>query len=264
MTKNYADAKIRLAVSDRIDELMEKAEALDRPVKRPTVNYKLRGLTGGRMNSDGQLDINVVLLRENWDHYLTQTIGHEFAHHIQFKYFPSHRAHGAAWARVMVALGLPADRCHEYDTENAQVRKKNKFEYTCDGCGGTLILGPVRHKHQQAGYKMVKRGYGARVKVPYKLSHRCRSRTRTITFSKRLGQVTYKEARSAAAAPTPKPTVRQGTVSPRAQSWKQTALQVYARVDGERKAFITVTGRLGLKQSTASTYHHNIKSGKWG
>lgn len=232
--------KMRTAVLDRVNDLMRQAKDLGWEVPQPVFDYGLVGTTGGKMGWDSVMYINPCLLNENWDHYLHQTVGHEFAHHIQHKHFPRSSAHGPEWKSIMVALGLPPIRTHNYNVSNAQVKKKNKFLYKCDGCGAEVILGPVRHKNQQSG------------KVAY--THRCRSRVKTLKFVKRLGQVSYQEARASAE----KPTRSQPTNRP----WKEVAVEVFGQVSS-RKDFINKMVSLGCGKNTASTYHHNVKSGKW-
>ena len=58
--------------------------------------------------------------------------GGETAHYIQRKLYPFSKAHGTEWKYVMRILGVPATRCHDYDTENVKVRHVQKFSVVCN------------------------------------------------------------------------------------------------------------------------------------
>ncbi len=230
--------KAEVAVEDRIDQLLDQADALGWTVSKPTIDYSLRGQTAGKMGFNGTMYINVCLLNENWDHYLEQTVGHEFAHHIVHAHFPGATAHGYEWKNVMVKLGLPANRTHRYDVTNSTVKRKSQYAYVCDGCGTELMMGPVRHKKQQSG------------RANYRHSG-CGKRG-TLTLKSRVKSTPTKMAAQAPTAPR----------KPQQQSWKDAAIRVFATYP-HRADFISVMVDLGLKKTTASTYHHNVKSGKW-
>jgi SprT protein len=230
--------KAEVAVEDRLDQLMDQADALGLTVPRPTLNYDLRGQVAGKMGYDGTLYVNVCLLNENWDHYLEQTVGHEFAHHIVMNHYRGSSAHGSEWKRVMVRLGLPPNRTHRYDVSNSTVRRKSQYAYVCDGCGTELKMGPVRHKKQQSG------------KASYR--HSGCGRRGTLTLKSRVKTTPVKVAASAPATPR----------KPQQQSWKDVAVRVFQTYP-HRADFISTMVDLGAKKVTASTYHHNVKSGKW-
>lgn len=86
----------------------------------PRVRFNLRGRTGGKASyTDHTLELHNTLLRENADDYIVQTVGHEVAHLAAHrKYGNSITPHGSEWTAVMWYLGLPATRCHKYDTSN--------------------------------------------------------------------------------------------------------------------------------------------------
>lgn len=228
--------KAEVAVEDRVDDLMDKADELGWTVSRPKLDFDLRGQTAGKMGYDGTMYVNVCLLNENWDHYLEQTIGHEFAHHIVHEHFPGAQAHGREWKNVMVRLGLPPKRTHSYDVSNSTVRRKSRYIYVCDNCGTEIAMGPTRHKRQQNGTRY--------------FHPKCGKRLGGLTLKSRV-----KPAKVAAQAPS-----RQANTT--GKSSKELAVEVYA-VHPERGEFVQMMMDLGVKKTTASTYHHNVKSGKW-
>lgn len=133
----------------------------------PSIIFKKRGTTAGTANgSKWQLNFNEILLNENLEHFVKQTVAHEVAHLIDHQVYDSHaprfdrngrrkkrQPHGPNWKRVMAVLGVPADRCHDMDVSNARVtrRKTETFDYHCSGCNKTLPMGKIRHNKQQSG-----------------------------------------------------------------------------------------------------------------
>ena len=83
------------------------------------------------------------------DHYIKQTIGHEFAHLVAYNAL-GHRGHGRSWARVMRKFNLFPDRCHDYDLTPARVVKR-QYLYECDKCGKEFTLTAIRHNKMQKG-----------------------------------------------------------------------------------------------------------------
>lgn len=90
----------------------------------PRVLFGLQGTTAGRAYfPDNKINFQPTLLRENADHFVQQTVGHEVGHlAAYFKYGMTIKPHGHEWASVMWHLGLPATRCHNYDVSNVATR----------------------------------------------------------------------------------------------------------------------------------------------
>lgn len=140
----------------------------------PTIEYKLRGRTGGTANSrDWKVNFNSVLLMENGDKFINRTVPHELAHLVDYQLHPENffsgrgrkqTIHGWTWKSIMRLFGAPTTRCHTYDTTNSKVRTRRitKHIWVC-GCGEVEIkLGPKRHKNQlnsPSGYGYYKRGH---------------------------------------------------------------------------------------------------------
>jgi SprT protein len=101
----------------------------------PVVKFDLRGTVGGKADyRNNYVKVNQTLCAENFDHYIKHIIGHEVAHLIALALHPLKRIkpHGDEWQSVMRAFGLPADRCHNYDVENARVRMTTQYTYSCN------------------------------------------------------------------------------------------------------------------------------------
>ena len=101
----------------------------------------------------GELHFNEILAAENFSHYMSDIVGHETAHYIQRKIYPTSSAHGIEWKNVMRILGLNPTRCHEMDVSNVIARVYTKKEIHCS-C---------------ATYKVTMRFINSKMKT-----HRCR------------------------------------------------------------------------------------------
>ncbi|MHA2404551.1 MAG: SprT-like domain-containing protein [Candidatus Kariarchaeaceae archaeon] len=151
--KDRVDAEIRRCI-----EIAERK--YERTFKFPTIKYNVRGTCGGYARDwANEIDFNSILLMENLDVFIEgqdSTVTHEFAHLVDQIVYPNQRrgrkrsVHGRTWKSVMRAFGIrDPQRCHSFDTTNSQVRRKARHVYSCNGCGATMTIGPVRHKKQQ-------------------------------------------------------------------------------------------------------------------
>lgn len=180
----FVSQDTKKAVEKRVDEVLLLASyaypAEMVSFKRPTVDYNLRGNTAGTAKYGyHHISLNSDLLNENKDLFIKQTVGHELAHLIAYHVYPLvSTPHGKEWKRVMRAIGLPAIRCHTYNTDKAAVKHKVKYQYAC-ACRRDIVLSSVRHN------RIVRQG------VVYTCP-RCNHR---ITLVNRLGQVGYKTAK---------------------------------------------------------------------
>ena len=137
---------------ERIIELYALAERyFSRRFRRPYIRLDLRGESAGQaLPGKYQLRFNPVLLRENREHFLKQTVGHEVAHLLAYELFgPGVQAHGKEWKSIMVKVfGLPAERCHNYDTQRTSNRP---WIYRCKCEGQTISLSTIRHNRANKG-----------------------------------------------------------------------------------------------------------------
>ena len=140
-------------VQKRIQTLYAQAEHhFDRSFKRPYVRFDLRGESAGQaLLVKHQLRFNPVLLQENKAHFIEQTVAHEVAHLIAHELFGQRiRAHGKEWQAIMSEVfGLPADRCHTYDTQRSS---RKPWLYQCHCKESAIIpLSTVRHNRALKG-----------------------------------------------------------------------------------------------------------------
>ena len=119
--------------------------------KRPYIRLDLRGESAGQaIPAKYQLRFNPVLLNENRQHFIEQTVAHEVAHLLAHELFgPRVQAHGKEWQAIMVKVfGLPADRCHTYDTKRVS---RQQWIYQCQCEGKTISLSTIRHNRARRG-----------------------------------------------------------------------------------------------------------------
>lgn len=97
-----------------VEELRTRAGII---LPMPRITFDLRGTTAGRaFYTQNRVAFNPILLDQNPEHFVQQTVGHEVAHLAAFVKHGGHiKPHGPEWSRIMWALRLPARRCHNYD-----------------------------------------------------------------------------------------------------------------------------------------------------
>ncbi len=117
------------------------------------VRFDLKGRAAGQMRAKGKqliLRFNPVLMQQNFDHFVQVAVGHELAHAVAYlQYGRKIQPHGQEWQAVMALFGLPPDRCHDYDTSQAQVRRLQRFRYRCECREHELTI--IRHRRIQNG-----------------------------------------------------------------------------------------------------------------
>ena len=129
-------------VEDKVIKTLLQAQTLyGRPFELPSIEWNLRGVCAGLARvRENRIRLNPVLLAENTEHFILQTVPHEIAHlvnrtlhgpHVR-AHGPHVRAHGPEWQYIMHALGLPAERCHQYDVANARTPAQRRYDYHCN------------------------------------------------------------------------------------------------------------------------------------
>lgn len=108
----------------------------------PEIKFTKKGTAAGTAYiTKNVINFNPVLLQENPEQFIKQTVTHEFAHILAYRVFDD-RGHGKDWKRVMVQLGAEPKRCHNYDVSSVQ-RRTARIEYSC-GCA-TYEISAKRH-----------------------------------------------------------------------------------------------------------------------
>lgn len=147
-------------------------------------------------------------------------------------------------------------RRHHYDTTNARVKTKNKFEYKCTNCNQQYFMSSVCHNRIRRGSKYCCR-YCGRERGP-------------LVFVQALGQRTFADAkkvsdlRKTTTQPTHiEPVVKQSVVADGTTnvSRARKIYEMYSHLG--RGVCIRKMVEVGIKDTTSSTYYQNFKSGKW-
>lgn len=153
---------LKQQVLKKLDDLVLAANKLfNRSFTPPKVKFYLKGTTAGKADLLNNIVIlNHILLVENPDDFLEDTVPHELAHLLTFAMFGRKaKAHGKEWKSVMRALGVEPTRCHSLDVSNVgnrhsyrcackshqlSTQRHNKIRrgasYICKSCGHVLVL----------------------------------------------------------------------------------------------------------------------------
>lgn len=132
----------------KVRECFEKAERVyGTDIGIIAVNFRIKGMTAGVYHhSPPEIRLNEVLFQQNHDHFLSQTVPHEAAHHINAVVFQG-RGHDWNWKCIMHMLGCDPKRCHDYDTSTARAKaeyQRKSYPYHC-ACRSVVMLSSVRH-----------------------------------------------------------------------------------------------------------------------
>lgn len=157
------DVDLKLAVEDRLTDLMGRAErelvqrgyaTLPRPGLR-LFDHRLdagRAMPPSRAHPAGMIELNAVYLQHAREAMLEETIAHELAHLLVFHLSPRHRQppHGELWRDIMQHwFGVKPERTHRFPTAGVRSRRQRRWPYRC-ACS-THELSTVRHRRIQRG-----------------------------------------------------------------------------------------------------------------
>lgn len=121
----------RAAVIDRCADLHKIIRSsLNVDVALPKVMFRLRGTTAGRANMAlNIIDLNLPLMRDNYEAFIRDTVPHEYAHIMvpqlwqRLPLFP----HGKEWQGLMRVFGVKPKIMHGYDVSKIAPT----YAYTC-------------------------------------------------------------------------------------------------------------------------------------
>ena len=162
MTTVHVPAEIHARIVARVMWCIERTRSVrGDTINFPIIRYNLRGTTAGKASpSKHTIQINSVLLMENVDDYIENTVPHEVAHLMQWKFNPEslrrtygqkRDVHGYDWKKHMHDYGLDAERCHNYDVSSVH-KKRERFELTCRRCLHVYNVTSVILKRIKLGY----------------------------------------------------------------------------------------------------------------
>ncbi len=255
--------QIKARVNARIAQCAEIVRqayphAADR-VPVPSIRYDINSAgTAGLAYRSERIRLNPAFLLHHTDHYIEQTVAHEYAHCAVYAMHGRVQSHGPEWKNMMRLLGIPPDRCHEMELpEGVRVGKpKQKFGYHCGHCNEPMAVGPVTHKKIQRGatfwHKKCGKGRG------------------NLVFSQQLGRVNHSEAKRimerpkvaqpAAKAAAPVVPVQPGITIPAPKVTKiQLCRQIMDRFpNADRKTLIAKFVENGCTPAGALSYYYRL------
>jgi len=120
-------------------------QALGRPIgPEPSVELstRLRTTAGLAMPARRHIKLSFHMFRHEGLERFDSTIAHEVAHVACDLHHRRSCHHDHRWQRLMRQLGLPAERCHDYNS----VQRKPGTEVVCPGCAKRIRLGPIQWK----------------------------------------------------------------------------------------------------------------------
>jgi SprT protein len=222
----------------------------------PTVSYDLRGTTAGTASgAKWHIQLNAVLLAQNTDDFMIDTVPHEFAHLACHQIYPQayeteiirtargvkrtkRSIHGSEWKSIMVALGCDPSRCHRYDVTDARVKRRLRYDYKCSGCQQIMAVGPKHHANLQRGAVLYHKG--------------CHGHK--LVF---VGDQQPVQRAAQAPAATPKPATNRGESKlARCEGW----YQHYKVQHADRALIIAVfVNEVGCTPAGANTYYASCK-----
>jgi len=151
-------------VIDRMEECLEMVKPAFPYIDfyLPNISYSLKGSTAGLVDFRTEtLKFNEVLLNENLEAFITDTVAHEMAHWIDHLVYDSYRikydingkriptsCHGIRWKEIMGILGQEPNRCHSYKTNHVK-RRTRRYSYVCSSCNHKLGIAGKMHKNIQ-------------------------------------------------------------------------------------------------------------------
>jgi SprT protein len=150
--KTIVSPELKLRLETKVLECLTKAQkeyGESKVTKIPEIRYDTLGKTAGWAcwnNGMPYIRINPILLNENVEETVEQTIPHEVAHCVVFEVWPGSRErnydiwscrsrrkiapHGPQWASVMYTFGVRPERTHDMDvTSVVALKRKNVREF---------------------------------------------------------------------------------------------------------------------------------------
>lgn len=106
------------------------------------LSTRLRTTAGLAIPFQRHIKLSFHMMRHEGPEGFDSTIAHEVAHIACDLHYRAHCHHDARWVRLMVRLGLPPDRCHEFES----TRRERGREVHCPGCERPVRLGPIQWK----------------------------------------------------------------------------------------------------------------------
>lgn len=130
----------------------------------PEIRFDLRGKAAGMVVfkplRKPLIRYNAVMLSENGQDFLHQTVPHEVAHLVaRVLHGVKIRPHGREWQSIMSKFGAKPIRCHNFSTQGIPTRRMRYFPYRCS-CRNHQ-LSAIRHRRTLSGVTYLCRTCGS-------------------------------------------------------------------------------------------------------
>ena len=131
------DTELRQLVEDRLDELLLITDKRTHGFSLPSISYYDNKLSAGTALGSWKIELNMVMLRENTESMIHETVAHELAHCVVSHCWkldggPRPKPHGREWRDVMINwFGVSPETTHSYDDTNVKAKRQNKWEAAC-------------------------------------------------------------------------------------------------------------------------------------
>lgn len=234
-------AEIKNRVNARIAECANKAGINTGPIE---VLYDINSsrLGGQAITAYGNkhtIRLNPVFLNAYTDHYIETTVAHEWAH-IACNVVHGRCGHGPKWKQMMWSIGVPPERCHNYEVPKGMNvgKQRQKYQLVCECCGAEMECGAKVFAKIRNGVSYKHKRCGGVIKV--------------------LGRVDNKPVQpvqKAAQAPVSKP----ATGSTKMEQCKAIFVQLTAYGAARKEIIEAFVSQIGMTNAGASTYYQNIK-----
>ena len=114
------------------------------------------------------INVNPILLNENVEYVVNQTVPHEVAHIVAYMVFGRVKPHGLHWEVVMRAFGKQANRCHQLNMATIQSlrspRKETKMmKCLCPKCNATFSITKNKATKMAFGWTYIHTGCGSKL-----------------------------------------------------------------------------------------------------
>jgi SprT protein len=157
--KMVVSKELQLRIESVVLDCLVKAQkhyGESKITKIPEIRYDTKGRAAGQAwYNDGNpfIKINPILLNENVETVINQTVPHEIAHIVADMIWNriNIRPHGREWASVMYLFGKRPNRCHSMDTTSIRMLRHGGKEYLYKCNCQTFKFSKTRHTKSLGG-----------------------------------------------------------------------------------------------------------------
>ncbi|MCU7931782.1 MAG: SprT-like domain-containing protein [Candidatus Thiodiazotropha sp. (ex Codakia rugifera)] len=147
--------QLQSKVTERSGQLIQLAENyFNQTIQWPLIRFDLKGKAAGMILFPRQgsctIRYNLPLLNRYGEAFINTTVPHEISHLIARNlHGPNIKPHGLEWKEIMKLFRASPNRCHNFNTDQAEGRNIRYFDYRCDCRSHSLSA--IRHNRIQDG-----------------------------------------------------------------------------------------------------------------